>query len=427
MSKYCPECQGIIDNEGICTNCGLVVYGHETYVNDIINIEGRGFNGQPQEIMSKEERKVKKLERCVEQVIERTKSEINKNDVLGYLRRLEEIGLLHGGRKGEIIVAAVVYLLSREYSSKKENGIVNTKGKTTFIEVAKAVRTPAREILKIAREIKDKDEEMKEVDLTMDSSYCIYYIVNEVTPINVNKKEKEEIIDIMNICQGLIEESESQAGRKVMSVVGGIYAIVCESYHIRIDRQRLANKCQVKNSTIEQRIREITEQLVKIAHKMSGSENIGITNLPRYLPYIIETCIPFLESITCFPLMEHPKQTKMRELAKKRTEQIEQINKILQKYRTIPHEIEQNFTPDQMIISRMIKQGMSKNIIISCKSINDLRRELNTFERRTLEKGRIQNELKKLNEEIVTEDDDCINSFHSDEQTTEEKKPKFFS
>ncbi|BFU22538.1 hypothetical protein EHI8A_203080 [Entamoeba histolytica HM-1:IMSS-B] len=424
MSKYCPECQGIIDNEGICTNCGLVLYEQETYVNDIISTEGRVFNGQ-QEIMSKEERKVKKLERCVEQVIERTKSEINKNDVLGYLRRLEEIGLLHGGRKGEIIVAAVVYLLSREYSDKKEIG--NTKGQITFIEVAKAVRTPAREILKIAREIKEKDEEMKEVDLTMDSSYCIYYIVNEVTPANVSKKEKEEIIDIMNICQGLIEESESQAGRKVMSVVGGIYAIVCESYHIRIDRQRLANKCQVKNSTIEQRIREITEQLVKISHKMSGSENIGITNLPRYLTYIIETCVPFLESITCFPLMEHPKQTKMKELAKKRTEQIEEINKILQKYLTIPHEIEQKFTPEQMVISRMIKQGMNQSIIISCKSINDLRRELNIFERRTLEKGRIQTELKKLNEEIITEDDDSINSFHSDEQHTEEKKPKFSS
>ncbi|EKE43022.1 hypothetical protein ENUP19_0167G0010 [Entamoeba nuttalli] len=425
MSKYCPECQGIIDNEGICSNCGLVLYEQETYVNDIISTEGRVFNGQEQEIMSKEERKVKKLERCVEQVIERTKSEINKNDVLGYLRRLEEMGLLHGGRKGEIIVAAVVYLLSREYSGKKEIG--NTKGQITFIEVAKAVRTPAREILKIAREIKEKDEEMKEVDLTMDSSYCIYYIVNEVTPGNVNRKEKEEIIDIMNICQGLIEESESQAGRKVMSVVGGIYAIVCESYHIRIDRQRLANKCQVKNSTIEQRIREITEQLVKISHKMSGSENIGITNLPRYLPYIIETCIPFLESITCFPLMEHPKQTKMKELAKKRTEQIEEINKILQKYLTIPHEIEQKFTPEEMIISRMIKQGMNQSIIISCKSINDLRRELNIFERRTLEKGRIQTELKKLNEEIITEDDDSINSFHSDEQHNKEKKPKFSS
>ncbi|GAB1227461.1 hypothetical protein ENUP19_0340G0047 [Entamoeba nuttalli] len=425
MSKYCPECQGIIDNEGICSNCGLVLYEQETYVNDIISTEGRVFNGQEQEIMSKEERKVKKLERCVEQVIERTKSEINKNDVLGYLRRLEEMGLLHGGRKGEIIVAAVVYLLSREYSGKKEIG--NTKGQITFIEVAKAVRTPAREILKIAREIKEKDEEMKEVDLTMDSSYCIYYIVNEVTPGNVNRKEKEEIIDIMNICQGLIEESESQAGRKVMSVVGGIYAIVCESYHIRIDRQRLANKCQVKNSTIEQRIREITEQLVKISHKMSGSENIGITNLPRYLPYIIETCIPFLESITCFPLMEHPKQTKMKELAKKRTEQIEEINKILQKYLTIPHEIEQKFTPEEMVISRMIKQGMNQSIIISCKSINDLRRELNIFERRTLEKGRIQTELKKLNEEIITEDDDSINSFHSDEQHNKEKKPKFSS
>ncbi|EDS89837.1 hypothetical protein CL6EHI_044990 [Entamoeba histolytica] len=160
---------------------------------------------------------------------------------------------------------------------------------------------------------------------------------------------------------------------------------------------------------------------------MSGSENIGITNLPRYLTYIIETCVPFLESITCFPLMEHPKQTKMKELAKKRTEQIEEINKILQKYLTIPHEIEQKFTPEQMVISRMIKQGMNQSIIISCKSINDLRRELNIFERRTLEKGRIQTELKKLNEEIITEDDDSINSFHSDEQHTEEKKPKFSS
>ena len=400
MNALCPECLIELNSEGICPNCGLYVKATQEYMADLPNPDqpiSHTFLPQRYERIRNEQMKIKGIDKVIQKVLKELKLQININDVIGFMRGLESYKLLHGGRKGELLAGASIYLLGKMYA--KDN--LETK-QATFMDISKSLGTPPRELLRIVSEIKEKDERLKNVDISLDTATAIENLINEMTPHETSEEIKSEMFTIILKGIEFIQLNESQAGRKILSIVGALFLMECSCHSIEIDKQKLARRCFVVPETIDIRMREISLQFHSIAKRMCGNECITPENIKYYISYVIETCIPFVQSLNFGSIMEHPKLIKNTQIQKKRRKQ---INKIKEKMKENLVDITSHLTREEQLIYVMLKHGMDEEIIESCSTMRELKLRMEKFKRSIIQKDLIRMELEQLNNDIMTDVD----------------------
>lgn len=315
---------------------------------------------------SSDERKTNSLLVCVETVLAATRVNIARDTVIGYLRSLDKYGILHSGRRGEVLVAATVFLLTRK------NRALN---QTSLLDVAHAVDTSVRAVFDVVKKIQEVDDGMKDVDITTDPNYHANILMNS-SNVHISPTVRDSFESLLYSLIEIVMETDSQSGRRVVATVGSIFEITCGYFNITYDKKDIAARCGVSQATIEVRYEELSVQLLRIVKRMSGSRRITADNVCNHLRYIVEVAIPFMKQCSVCPLMEHPKFMKEREVRQKRTKQIDHVKEMMKKSEQFA------LGTEERLIENMLKCGMSEAVIIQCTDVAEMRRQYMMFRRK---------------------------------------------
>ncbi|ELP91322.1 hypothetical protein EIN_153290 [Entamoeba invadens IP1] len=390
-NHVCPECGGRVVEGGVCENCGLICLPSNNYVNDIPDTTIPFNPRKLQIITTPTERKIERLIITIDKVLQETRVGLVRENVVEYLRRLGTLNMLHSGRSGDVIVAAVIFLLSRKR---------DVEYPTSIDEVARSVRTTPYAVLSTVVTIKNKDHDyMGNVNIATDPFYHLSRFLRKMK-LTVTNEQKAEIERTVQAIVKVVYKYDSQCGRRIVPVVAALFVMSCECYDVQYDRKELSRMSGVTWQTIEERIKDFKTQLVGLCKRMSGGEQISEKNVSWYLGYIVDVCIPFLSMCSIAPLLEHPKIIRLRDLRSKREKQIESV-------RTMEGDLE---SEQLRTIRRMVRDGMDEGVITGCKSAIELKRKQMEFEVRKANQIAVKNQSKTINDEIKTEEEESDGS-----------------